>query len=918
MEARQIDQACDRFEAAWKAGRRPDAADFLDIISERARSVLLRQLLLLDWEYRRRAGDNPQSADYQERFPADTAVIDSVGREMAEVGASTHVDTAKFDALDTPWAGDDDPTALSSADSGAVLDLSRYDLLDEVGQGGIGVVYRGRDRLLGRDLAIKVLREEYRERPDARRRFVKEARIGSQLQHPAIVPVYELSKSADGWPFFTMKLVEGHTLAGLLHDRPRSADSTPRADMPRLLAVFEQVCQAMAYAHSNGVVHRDLKPANVMVGAFGEVQVMDWGFAKVLAGDNEPSVDPDAPPSAAKRPGATQSGALMGTPAYMSPEQARGEAALIDARADVFALGAILCEILSGRPPYADGPADEVCRQAATADLHEARARLHACCADSALRDLALRCLAADRACRPEDAGIVAREMTAYLASAQARLQQAQTERAAAEARAEEAGAKARAERRARRLTLALTTALLLVAGAASWQTVVANGARRDADASARAENSAKLTAEQKEAEARAALDFVENKVFATVRPNGYGGGIGPNVTVRQALVAALPFVGKNFADQPLVEARLRMTLGRSFSLLGEEAVAVEQFEAAREIYTTLLGVTQRDTLDSMDRLAASYGILGRDDGEAALKLHKETLALSKEYLGPDDTFTFRCMNNLAMSYFDRKRYDEAIGLIKDTLALKTAKLGPHNRSTLTTSNLLANCYNRVGRLPEAIELRKETLGLQSAHLGPEDVETIWTMSNLATDYRKVKRHTDALPLDEQALALRKKVLTPDHPDTLVSMWGVAEDLIGMDRGRDAVPILDECLRLAVGKRVLRNFPKVAELRLRVFEKAKDTEGCRATAELWEMQQRTDATSLYQAACCRAVTAKILRDTDATRAADNEADRAMAWLRKAIAAGFKDAAKLKADPDLDALRGRGEFGALTAGLESQR
>src|SRR4029077_20576581 len=136
------------------------------------------------------------------------------------------------------------------------------------------------------------------------------------------------------------------TFAELLRHADRGRDLT------RLLGVFEQVCQAAAYAHARGVAHRDLKPANVMGGAFGEVQVMDWGFAKVLAGDDGPveSVRNGSLPTTA-----SQSGTLMGTPAYMPPEQARGEVSLLDARADVFALGAILCEILTGRPPYADG-----------------------------------------------------------------------------------------------------------------------------------------------------------------------------------------------------------------------------------------------------------------------------------------------------------------------------------------------------------------------------------------------------------------------------------------------------------------------------------------------------------------------------------------------------------------------------------
>src|SRR5262249_54687753 len=157
--------------------------------------------------------------------------------------------------------------------------------------------------------------------------------------------------------------------------------------------IFEQVCQAMGYAHARGVVHRDLKPANVMVGAFGEVQVMDWGFAKLLRkADLRSRISdtrndgPGQDTSFRGTDGATQSGALMGTPAYMAPEQARGASTLIDARADVFALGAMLCEILTGLPPYAEHRADEIPRQAGIGDLSQAYARLDVCGADEPLR----------------------------------------------------------------------------------------------------------------------------------------------------------------------------------------------------------------------------------------------------------------------------------------------------------------------------------------------------------------------------------------------------------------------------------------------------------------------------------------------------------------------------------------------------
>src|ERR1700733_5786260 len=141
----------------------------------------------------------------------------------------------------------------------------------------MGAVLKGRDADLGRDLAVKVLLEAHREKPELLRRFVEEAQISGQLQHPGIVPVYELGTFADSRPYFTMKLVKGRTLAALLHER-----DNPEHDLPRFLGIFEQVCQTVAYAHARGVIHRDLKPSNVMVGSFGEVQVMDWGLAKVL------------------------------------------------------------------------------------------------------------------------------------------------------------------------------------------------------------------------------------------------------------------------------------------------------------------------------------------------------------------------------------------------------------------------------------------------------------------------------------------------------------------------------------------------------------------------------------------------------------------------------------------------------------
>jgi serine/threonine-protein kinase len=363
---------------------------------------------------------------------------------------------------DAAQAGSEPAAPLSP---GSPRRLGRYELYEEIGRGGMGAVLRGRDPDLDRDLAVKVLHGGA-DRPETLSRFVEEARIGGQLQHPGVVPVHELGRGEDGRPYFAMKLVQGRTLHDLLKER-----ASPAQDLARFLTVFEQVCQTVGYAHSRGVIHRDLKPQNIMVGAFGEVQVMDWGLAKRLTPfSREPEASAAAPAEAALPSGSrgneTQAGAVLGTPAYMAPEQARGETGKVDERADVFGLGAILCEILTGAPPYAGATGWEVYQQALVAEREPALARLAGCGADAELVALARDCMSDEPGERPRDAGVVAARVTAYRAGVQERLHRAELERAAAQAKAAEA-------RKRQRLTVAVALAGLLllglVGGGALW-----------------------------------------------------------------------------------------------------------------------------------------------------------------------------------------------------------------------------------------------------------------------------------------------------------------------------------------------------------------------------------------------------------------------------------------------------------------
>ena len=356
-------------------------------------------------------------------------------------------------------------------DAGALPAIPSYELHGEIGAGGMGVVYAARDLALNRSVAVKLLRHAFPAGGAAVQRFLDEAQITGQLQHPGIPPVHQVGMLADGRPFLAMKLIKGRTLHALLAERAAPAD-----DRPRFVAVFEQICQAVGYAHSRGVIHRDLKPANVMVGAFGEVQVMDWGLAKVVGATADPRPDAPAPGttirSVRELGSETQAGSVLGSLAFMPPEQAGGEVARLDPRSDVFGLGAVLCAVLTGQPPYTGADVNEIHLKAIRGQTADAFARLDACGAEPELVALAKRCLATDPAERPADGGAVAAVVASLRADAERRARQAELDRVRTEGELEAARATAVEQRKRRRVQLALLASVAILAlagGAFAW-----------------------------------------------------------------------------------------------------------------------------------------------------------------------------------------------------------------------------------------------------------------------------------------------------------------------------------------------------------------------------------------------------------------------------------------------------------------
>ncbi|HJZ89379.1 MAG TPA: serine/threonine-protein kinase [Gemmataceae bacterium] len=334
--------------------------------------------------------------------------------------------------------------------------LGRLRVLHEVARGGMGVVLRVYDETLDRELAVKVLDPDIDPDSEAGQQFGREPLVAGRLHHPNIIPVYESGMLPDGRPYFVMPFLRGDTFSSRLARREDRGH-----ELSRWLRVFERMCAAVAHAHEQGVVHRDLKPSNVMLGRHGEVLVMDWGVAKILG----------TPDSCWQPPPAMKEGHwVLGTPAYMSPEQARGESAGADVRCDVFGLGAVLCEILTGEPPYVGPDAEAIRRQSVAGDLSDAGRRLCRCGADPDLIDLAFRCMASNPDDRPADAGAVLRAVSEYLAALESRAHAAELGRVASETVVREEGKR----RRLARVMAIAVVVCAFVAALTNWGVLVA------------------------------------------------------------------------------------------------------------------------------------------------------------------------------------------------------------------------------------------------------------------------------------------------------------------------------------------------------------------------------------------------------------------------------------------------------------
>jgi serine/threonine protein kinase len=712
-------------------------------------------------------------------------------------------------------------TSDFAGDAVGTVIAGRYKLLEELGEGGMGTVWVAEQtQPVRRKVAVKLIKPGM-DSKTVLSRFEAERQALALMDHPNIAKVLDGGRTEQGRPFFVMEYVKGVPMTTYCDN----AQLTVR----ERLELFVPVCQAVQHAHQKGIIHRDLKPSNILICLYDGrpvPKVIDFGLAKAL---HQPLTEHTL---------YTAHGLMLGTPMYMSPEQAEFNNLDVDTRTDVYSLGVLLYELLTGSTPLEKRTLKEVAwqelvrlikdveppkpstRLSTSGSLPSVAAQRKGEPAKLSrlvrgeLDWIVMKALEKDRGRRYETANGLARDVQRYLADE------------AVEACPPSVGYRLRKFTRKHRgsLTTAAALVALLVAGAAvcAWQALRAMRAEaaaivaRDAeiaerqaaqeqrDRAADAEGQAQASAAQARAEeqkatrsaaeAEAVLRFLQDKVLAAARPEGQEGGQGRDVTIRAALDAAEPAIAAAFADQPAMEAAIRHTLGRTYRFLGEPASAIRQHERALMLRRQILGPDHRETLTAMQGLALAYSAAAR--WPEAVALHEETLKLRRTRSGPDDRETLRSMQGLAAAYWGAGRQADATALHEETLKLRRTKLGPDDSDTLASMGQLAAAYRQTGRLPEAIVLIEQASSLYRAKLGADHPDTLNSMSELARAYQNAGRPDEARSLSAEVLRLRRIKLGAEHPDTLASMNDVARGEMNAGRYVEAQQLFEETLRL--------------------------------------------------------------------------------------------------------------------------
>ncbi|MFI4897106.1 MAG: tetratricopeptide repeat protein [Phycisphaerales bacterium JB059] len=681
----------------------------------------------------------------------------------AEVERMLGLDAASIaQRLDTPpLAG-----ALGGAPSFGAASLpdqiGRYKITREIGRGGMGVVYEARQENPSRSVALKVLHHAYAG-GKVLRRFELEAHLLGQLEHPGIARVYEagsVESAGTTLPFIAMELIDGPSLVNYANTHGLGA--------PERLELLARVCDAIHHAHQRGVIHRDLKPANILVATshattrtdarfagLGQPKVLDFGVARAAGLETQVTTIQ------------TGEAQLIGTVAYMSPEQVAGDPSKIDIRSDVYALGVVLFELLTGRLPH----------DLASCTMFEAVRRIRedepdrAATLDRALRGdidtIVSKALEREVGRRYQSAAELADDLRRYLNSEPIVARRAST-----------VYQFRKFARRNKALVTGVAVAFIGMAagtGVSVWKAVEATRQRNIMEEANRRSN--------------AVLTFLNEDILRSAAPNR----LGRDVTVRQAVDTAVMTIAARFDDDPAVESRVRHAAGQTYDQLGEPAKAREQFERSIELIEPLVPEHEEGLLSTKAALCRAMVSLGEVDEAERLAMRIREIA-EREYGAKSGIYTYTT-DALAAVYLQQDRIDDAIELTRQEIETLTRIHGEDSLDVLTVKSRLASAYVSAEQFELAEQANLDLAEELKRTLGPEHPTTLNTLSNLGALYLQQKRHEDAEAVYREVLPIEERVMGPDHPSTQVSRQNLAVIYNRTGRYELARPLMEKTLQ---------------------------------------------------------------------------------------------------------------------------
>jgi serine/threonine protein kinase/tetratricopeptide (TPR) repeat protein len=698
---------------------------------------------------------------------------------------------------------------------------SRFRILRPHAEGGLGRVFVAEDLELNREVALKEIKIDSADDPTSRSRFVLEAEVTGNLEHPGIVPVYGLGQYADGRPFYAMRFIKGDSLKEAVkrfHARVTSPADYDSVEFRVLLGRFIDVCQAIAYAHSRRVLHRDLKPGNIMLGKYGETLVVDWGLAKVLGHDSshEASDEHSFHPKSGSGSEATIRGRGFGTPGFMSPEQAEGRIDELGPASDVYSLGATLYYVLAGQPPYTGEDIGEVLKKLQDGEPPQPPQAVKPGVSSplSAICQKAMSHRQGDRYGSPK---ALLQDIQRYLADEPI------------EAQAEPLKLRAgRWLRKHPRSIAALAATLLVgvvsatvvavVVGLASLKITETNEKLIMADAQReaalieerKATNQAQLRhreveqARTEEERARRLAETVTDyMVQAFESPDPHRDG--RTITVAEVLKQARERLEGEFADDPLTKAALLVAIGRTYTGLALANDAVPLQEEALRLRSKALGDDHPQAIDALSQLAAAR--LGAGQIQEAIPLFERCLIERELTLPGDDLQVLKSKANLGIAHLYNNDPQRAEPLLSQAWNGQRDQLGDDHRDTLVSMSSLATSYKRMGELGEALPLFERCLALRKQSLGETHPETVTSLNNLgeacrisgdldkALEYLEASLSSERHRQDEIKQLIER--LRQPHPNALMPFNNLANVYTAIERYADAIPLYNDCCELS-------------------------------------------------------------------------------------------------------------------------